>query len=1375
MKKKMLALLLAAAMAIQPLNVAGAAEFTDGESVSAGTEEEVVEQEAEASLEMFTDDVSEEQVVKEKKTTEGRATSSETTIQMGDNVTASFNKAERKVIISGSGAMWDYLSDGGTLDKHENPFRQWLNVQEIVFEGKITHISNNLKPGNSLRSVIWSEGLTSIGNSAFGGCRNLMQLNLPEGITSIGDGAFSSCSSLSQINLPDSITSIGDGAFSSCSSLSQINLPDSITSIGDYAFSDCGSLSQIQLPEGITSIGDYAFSGCRSLSQIQLPEGITSIGNGAFSDCQNLSQINLPDSIISIGNSAFAYCVRLDNVCIPQGIFELQNDIFRGCSFLSNVTLQEGLQEIYYRAFQGCIRLESITIPSSVVHIDGNSFYGCESLKTIKGYTCSGAKKYYDSLPEDQKQKITFESLGEGTHQWSIEKITIKESTCEEPGEKAFRCAICGKTKDSESLEPLGHNWSNWSTIKEPTETEEGERKRTCRSCRKMEKEPIPKLSPIKFEYKSVDWQNYDKLSIFARVNKRVHFYVECKKVNEPEPKFDESKLDKAVETTDRVWQEISVPEEPVTVYLFVQDADGNNTCTILAPFYDERPEKPATTIQVGDNITATIEGDTLTLTGSGATYDYGEDDSSWYEGNQDEIKKVVFNGNITRIGDFFFSSFKGINKIKLPEGVTELGESVFRYCTGIEELELPSTLKRIPSFRVEMYGDDVFPNLKTLIISEGISSIGNYAFSGCRSLSQIHLPDSLTSIGDGAFKLCSSLSQIKLPENLTNIGDAVFCDCTSLKKINLPEELVQMGGGVFANCSALNELIFPSSLKCIPHIGENCGITKIFIPEGVLELAYGAFSGCNNLSDIQLPSTIESIGEAAFESTGITSLTWPEKVTTIPDETFCGSSIEKFTVPDTVKEICSSAFESCYNLTKITIPSSVKYIRESAFHNSRNVTIYGDRDSVAERYAYINNIPFVSDCYKIIFKEDGRTKETEYVKKGENATPPTLTPRPGYTLSWDADYTNITEDMVINAVWTKDGADKPEPPIIVYPPSDTKYTVTFKDRGKVIKTEKVISGEAADFPYVSRYGYELSWDKDFSKVTSNMTVNAVWTVIKPTKITSFTAEALPKYARLSWDRNEYTDYYVVYRKLATDKTFKQISKTTKVLWNDKKVKPGNEYQYKVIAVASVEGKKYQSEASEIVTVKIGKPEAGDIYSVGKLNYKIMNSSEVRVTGLAKNTAVLSIPTAVSISGKSYKVTSIDQKAFYKNENLMNVKIGNNINYIGKYAFYQCPNLETVKFGSKIRTISTCAFTQCPKLENVTLPSSLEQIGAKAFYQCKSIKILSIKSSKLKYLGKKALAVNSKITIRVPKAKYSAYVKMIQKSGKYSKTKFQKF
>ena len=174
------------------------------------------------------------------------------------------------------------------------------------------------------------------------------------------------------------------------------------------------------------------------------------------------------------------------------------------------------------------------------------------------------------------------------------------------------------------------------------------------------------------------------------------------------------------------------------------------------------------------------------------------------------------------------------------------------------------------------------------------------------------------------------------------------------------------------------------------------------------------------------------------------------------------------------------------------------------------------------------------------------------------------------------------------------------------------------------------------------------------------------------------------------------------------------------------------------------------------------------------MNYKLTGTKEVTVTGLAKVTDTLVIPSSVTISGKVYKVTSVQAKVFYRNEDIVNVIIGNNVTYVGKYAFYQCPNLETVKFGKRVSVISTCAFNQCPNLESVILPASVKRLGAKVFYKCNSIRVIQIKSSALEYVGKKSLAVNKMVTLKLPKKVYTKYKELIKASGVYSKTKFVK-
>lgn len=668
---------------------------------------------------------------------------------------------------------------------------------------------------------------------------------------------------------------------------------------------------------------------------------------------------------------------------------------------------------------------------------------------------------------------------------------------------------------------------------------------------------------------------------------------------------------------------------------------------------------------------------------------------------------------------------------------------------------------------------DGINSSIKYITIDDGVTYLGDSLFYDFNILENIKLPESLEQIGEYTFKNCTSLTNLILPDSITEIDGEAFSNCVSLGKVTLPKNLTLLGNGVFENCNA--EIIFPASLKCIPIMGDNA-VTKVNIPEGVKIIGEDAFWACSNLKEITLPSTITSIESGAFFNTPITEFVYPQNIDNIPASAFGGTKLTEFSVPDNVKEIDDGAFYNCTDLKKITIPEFVTYIGNDVFKNCRNLVIYGKRDSVAERYAYINNIKFVSGQYKVVFKDNGRTVHTYYIDEGGSVlTPPTLKEKPGYTLSWDADYTNIQEDMVINAVWTKKDNGGGNTTIIVSPSETNKYTVTFKDRGKIVKTEKVKSGDAAEYPYINRNGYELSWDKDFSKVTANITVNAVWTVIKPEKVTSLTAESGKKSIALSWDETEYAGYYLVYRKADSEKEYTQVAKTTKILWTDSKAVPGTQYSYKVVAVRSLSGKKYQGAESDVVTTKIGTPQIGDTYSVGDLNYKLTGTKEVTVTGLAKVTDTLVIPSSVTISGKVYKVTAIQDKAFYRNEDIVNVTIGNNVVNVGKYAFYQCSGLETVKFGKRVAIINTCAFTQCPNLENVTLPSSIRKIGAKAFYQCTSIKIFKINGSALEYVGKKGLAINKTVTLRLPKKSYSSYRKLIKASSVYVRTKFVKF
>lgn len=125
------------------------------------------------------------------------------------------------------------------------------------------------------------EGITSIGDSAFEGCRALVSIGLPSSLTSIGKSSFKDCPFLTSLTLPSNVTSIGDEAFRGCLRLVSIALSDSLSTIGMQAFAYCGALGSIALPDDVSSIGRWAFHYCSSLALVHVPVGCE-VGPQAF-------------------------------------------------------------------------------------------------------------------------------------------------------------------------------------------------------------------------------------------------------------------------------------------------------------------------------------------------------------------------------------------------------------------------------------------------------------------------------------------------------------------------------------------------------------------------------------------------------------------------------------------------------------------------------------------------------------------------------------------------------------------------------------------------------------------------------------------------------------------------------------------------------------------------------------------------------------------------------------------------------------------------------------------------------------------------------------------------------------------------------------
>ena len=286
------------------------------------------------------------------------------------------------------------------------------------------------------------------------------------------------------------------------------------------------------------------------------------------------------------------------------------------------------------------------------------------------------------------------------------------------------------------------------------------------------------------------------------------------------------------------------------------------------------------------------------------------------------------------------------IKRVVITDGVTMIGEYAFYHCDSLIEIVIPNS--------VTIIGDNAFSGCSSLIeitIPDSVTTIGERAFIECSGLIEIDMSDSVTMIEKWAFSGCSSLTEITIPDSVTTIGESAFSGCSGLIKITIPRGLTAIEEGVFGDCTSLSEITVPDSVMTI---GEDAfsgcsSLTEIAIPDSVITIGDRAFSSCSSLTVIKIPDNVTTIGDEAFRKcSSLVEIIIPKNVTTIGKETFYECrKLKKITISDSVTTIGEYAFYYCTSLEKIKIPDNVKIINSSTFFGCDELTEVVISDSV--------------------------------------------------------------------------------------------------------------------------------------------------------------------------------------------------------------------------------------------------------------------------------------------------------------------------------------------------------------------------------------------------------------------------------------------
>ncbi len=866
-----------------------------------------------------------------------------------------------KYAFSGCTALTSLEIGRYTRTIHEAAFKDCTAIKSLVI---------NLTSGSE----------KSFGKSVFEGCTALESAEIAgDGLISYSDAIFKNCTSLKSFKHIETYYYVPVEMFYGCTSLEEVEFADNLSEIRANAFYGCTALKSVTVGESLQKIQENAFYGCRSLGEFVYLgnstdwQGITKAAN--WRDGALFTIVKCSDKEIGVndplnhngapglvhvmnadGNSAtltdlgkwwYSNGSRFADTYNGVPVTHIAPDVFKGkTNVVQKIVLPQSLAEICAEQFIYCNRLTSVTIPATVSEIGADAFRGCIYLETV---TFKGTRDQWKQIKLGENWNIgcnfTTVTCSDGTLTVDV-PAEVNDGT---PGllyiisddGYAYLRGIdqnCTETEIKIATEYKGYKVTGIGdySLREKAQIKSvvipegityiGKGAFYC--CTSLERVELPK------SLRSIGSRAFSSCPALKSIDipegvtsivGDAFYNTSIKKLYIPKTVIDMS----WIECETLVTLEIH-PDNPR--YRFV----GN--CYI--------DKETKTLIQVFGQPTFPNDG-SIEIIGEGAIWD------------RDDVTELVFPEGVKILYYNSFGRLDNLKKLHIPSTVVEIDYPIESYF-GLKNLEkitvaagnehyyakdnclikkgtgllmIVNKYGKIPndgSIKIIDEGAFAgFANLKSIVIPEGVVSIGEGAFGGCSSLESVSFPESLESIGSRAFNGCTSLKKIDIGDNIKSFGTEVFFGCTALEEIRLPKEVEDWGWGIFDSCTSLKRIVVPYGVNDF-DINRCTSLTEVVLPETV---THASFNGCTSLRTVILPESMRSMYDIFFGCTALEEIVLPAGLTVIYSEAFYDcTSLKKITIEGDITEIGASAFRNCISLETITLPASVTSIKSEAF-----------------------------------------------------------------------------------------------------------------------------------------------------------------------------------------------------------------------------------------------------------------------------------------------------------------------------------------------------------------------------------------------------------------------------------------------------------